>query len=48
MYQFIRGVQTGGAGPSIQWNWAVTQRRSEPIHRSQLDRDRLTNDSADL
>ena len=23
-YQFSRGVQTGGAGPSIQANWAVT------------------------
>jgi hypothetical protein len=23
-YQFTRGVQTGGAGPSIQANWAVT------------------------
>ena len=30
-YQFSRGVQTGGAGPSIQANWAVT---SAPIRQS--------------
>jgi hypothetical protein len=30
-YQFIRGVQTGGAGPSIQANWAVTSAVANPF-----------------
>jgi Carboxypeptidase regulatory-like domain len=30
-YQFTRGVQTGGAGPSIQANWAVTSAVANPI-----------------
>jgi hypothetical protein len=30
-YQFSRGVQTGGAGPSIQANWAVTNAVITPI-----------------
>jgi hypothetical protein len=29
-YQFSRGVQTGGAGPSIQANWAVTSAVANP------------------
>jgi hypothetical protein len=30
-YQFSRGVQTGGAGPAIQANWAVTNSVVNPI-----------------
>ncbi|HKE86744.1 MAG TPA: carboxypeptidase regulatory-like domain-containing protein [Vicinamibacterales bacterium] len=30
-YQFTRGVQTGGAGPSIQANWAVTSAVANPF-----------------
>jgi hypothetical protein len=30
-YQFTRGVQTGGAGPSIQANWAVTNAVANPF-----------------
>jgi hypothetical protein len=30
-YQFTRGVQTGGAGPSIQANWAVTSAVAAPF-----------------
>jgi hypothetical protein len=30
-YQFSRGVQTGGAGPSIQANWAVTSAVANPF-----------------
>jgi hypothetical protein len=29
-YQFSRGVQTGGAGPSIQANWAVVSAVANP------------------
>jgi hypothetical protein len=29
-YQFSRGVQTGGAGPSIQANWAVLNAVANP------------------
>ena len=29
-FQFSRGVQTGGAGPSIQANWAVTSAVANP------------------
>jgi len=30
-YQYTRGVQTGGAGPSILANWAVTSAVARPI-----------------
>ncbi|MBS1816878.1 MAG: TonB-dependent receptor [Acidobacteria bacterium] len=30
-YQFTRGVQTGGAGPSLQANWAVTNAVINPF-----------------
>ncbi|HET9358969.1 MAG TPA: carboxypeptidase regulatory-like domain-containing protein [Vicinamibacterales bacterium] len=30
-YQFTRGLQTGGAGPSIQANWAVTSAVANPM-----------------
>ena len=47
-YQFSRGVQTGGAGPSIQANWAVTERgRAAATSARNLDRRRLANHSAD-
>lgn len=30
-YQFVRGIQTGGAGPSIQANWAVVNSVIQPF-----------------
>ena len=46
-YQFSRGVQTGGAGPSIQANWAGPERGRQSANRPQLDRHRIANHSAD-
>ena len=46
-YQFSRGVQTGGAGPSILANWAVTSAQITPVIGRALDRRRLEDHSAD-
>ena len=46
-YQYSRGVQTGGAGPAIQANWAVTSPVAAANRRTDLDRRRVEDDSVD-
>ena len=46
-YQFSRGVQTGGAGPSIQANWAVTSAVANPFIGRNWTGHGVADDSAD-
>ena len=46
-YQYSRGVQTGGAGPSIQANLAIPSASAADRRRTRVDRRRVANGSAD-